>query len=437
MARGAITRKKRREFAGGERGLIVGHHDGLRNLCAGKGDDNRTGGVEAGIIEQVDERDPDVGHHEEQRHRAAVQCDPHQLELLEVRLGLHRRAIAIQGYQHPRGNRSGQEQRKAREEVCEIVDAERAEREVLAQDQLVPLRDDETADRAEKDPFAEVDELVAGLGLPAEAVAVTRQGQVGESQLGDRGEHPADHEGPDRTRPPSQADHQDDAAELAGEVELNDASELQMPLRRFDACRKEAADEKGQAGDRQDLRKHRLRVEPGKGQGQGTGGEPQEHAADHVQRPGGVEEVRIVSAPAVRDRGARPHVGEVAEADHRDGDEGHHAEGFGEEHACQDEVGAEPDDLRSDESGDGPGRAAHGPREEALAADERRNRRHELLSRRAGVDGCTVAVSAAAFTFCLEQNSKRIADIADGTTEDEGRVSRQHLSKHVSQLHSP
>ena len=172
--------------AGRQRGLIVGQDDGLRDLRAGHQHDDGARGMEARVIEQLDQRDADEGQQQEHRDRAAAQGDPHQLELLEVRGRGVRRAVAVERDQHPASDGAGEQQRKAREEVAEIVDAEQFERQVLAKDEPVALGDQKAADGAQEYPLAEVNEVVTRLRLPAKAVAVARQQQVGQRRASRR-----------------------------------------------------------------------------------------------------------------------------------------------------------------------------------------------------------------------------------------------------------
>ena len=191
-----------------------------------------------------------------------------------------------------------------------------------------------------------------------------------------------------------------------------------MALRRLDGGRKEAPDQERQAGNRKEMDEHRLAVEAGERPGERAGGEPEQDAADDVQRPGGVEEARIVAARIVGDRRGGAHVGEVAEADHRDGDESHHPERLGKEQARQDQVRAEADALRGDEAEDRPGRAAHRAREDAFVAEKRRNHCHGLHSaqNRPGRGPAHGSRQPGwPFTLCLPQISKRSADTACGS----------------------
>ena len=55
----------------------------------------------------------------------------------------------------------------------------------------VALGDQKAADGAQEYPLAEVNEVMTRLRLPAKAVAVARQQQVGHGELHGGGEHPS------------------------------------------------------------------------------------------------------------------------------------------------------------------------------------------------------------------------------------------------------
>ena len=351
--------------------MACGHLDG------GDQHHDRPRRLEARIVEHADQRNAEEHHHQQEPDDAAGETEPHQPELAEVLGRGRRRPVPVERDQHPADNRAAEQQRKARQEIADVVDAEQVEREVLAEDDAVALGDHEAADGAEKDPLAEVHQLVAGLAPPNGSGSAVRA--TARSRATSLAAVP--------TMPPmtsAQIERVEAASATIATMPmtwLTRSSWITRPrirwrLRRLDSRRAEPADQQGESGDGQELREHRLAVEPRQGPGQRAGAKPEQEAPDHLQRPGGVEEVRVVAAPILRDRRGRPEVGEVPERHHRHGDERHHAKGFREEQPGQDQVRGQPDRLRGTEPEDRPGGAAHGAGDEPLVAQKGRDHRH-------------------------------------------------------------
>ena len=90
----------------------------------------------------------------------------------------------------------------------------------------------------------------------------------------------------------------------------------------------------------------RVVVEPRAPEPEHAARDPQDDTADHLKRPGGVDEIRFVATLALLDRRRDTDIGKHGQANQKHIDQGHQTEGFGEKNAGEQQVRGKADKLR-------------------------------------------------------------------------------------------
>ena len=328
-----------------QRGAVVGNADRRRHHRQRDQHQHRTGVHIAVVVEEIDQHGAD----QRQRPHQGDQTAGHQVAHVAQLAGAGTRALlahlAVDRDHHPADQFAAEQQREAAEIVADVVDPQHMQGEELAEHQLVALAGKEPEQRRDEDPLAEMDEFVGRGRVPAEAVAMPVEEPPRQQQHRHRLHDIAEHQRDDVLRVPGDRDHEHQRNRLGAELHQRNLTELEVPDRGLDPSRDEPGDDHREDRDRQEIGKLR-RVEEQRGRvGEQAGEDPQDEAADHLERVGGIEKFRIVAAFRLGDRRGDAHVGEQRQAhfDHRH--QCHQAEGFREQQARQDEVRQEPQEL--------------------------------------------------------------------------------------------
>ena len=229
----------------------------------------------------------------------------------------------------------------------------------MPQDQLVALQHQKAGDRAEKDPAAVMNQLMRRIAVQVPAVRDPRQHDPGQAGACGRGNQVAGDQRPDRLRDPGEQQHDDHADDLRADFQDRHSAQRHVTRGGLGPRGFQRQDQQAGRGDGHHLEQQRLMVEPGHRPGQRAGDGEEHHRADHVQRPGGVQEIGVVAPFGRLDRGLDAQVRQHRQADQQDRDQGHGAERLGEQQPRQDQVRTEADRLLRAKPGDGEHRRAH------------------------------------------------------------------------------
>ena len=246
--------------------------------------------------------------------------------------------LAVDRDQDTTHDQRPKKQGEAGKEIAYIVNAKQIQGQELAQNDFVCLAKDEPCNSAEENPFSKADQLAGGFRLPAEAVAVSGQKSVADDQVDACADHAAYDQRPDRVQKPGQKDRRKNADDLRCLLNSCDPAQHQMSVGTVKPRWVEPVQQQNKRGDGQILQQQRFVVKQRHRVSQNTGQDPQNRAADHLNGPGGVQEIRVISAFVLHDRRANTKVREHVQPHHEDANKHHHSKGFGEQKAGQDQV---------------------------------------------------------------------------------------------------
>ena len=203
------------------------------------------------------------------------------------------------------------------------------------------------------------------IAVEAEALAGVRQ-QVAQRRADRDREDEADDRRPDRAQPRRQRDLHRERQRLARQLEQIAAADLHLLDQHEDRGRVRATDHRRQRRDEEDADVDAVSVREERRGDQED--QAQQHAAQQLQRPGGVAKLAVEPVAVVDYVLLDPHIGQQFDPEADRVDDDHYAEDLGREQIGEDDVepelqpgGHDEGARRPDELAEIAGRGAHRP----------------------------------------------------------------------------